>query len=73
MLIGLRQVLSGTIIQQYNNKILIPDGKFILAKNEKVNLTVPVINSHNTNSIEPTTQGLTHAPAISQKNQEPKT
>ena len=34
---------------------------------------VPVIKSHNTNSIEPTTittaQGLTHAPAISQKNQ----
>ena len=35
------------------------------------------MKSHNTNSIEPTTittaQGLTHAPAISQKNQEPKT
>ena len=32
------------------------------------------MKSHNTNSIEPTTittaQGLTHAPAISQKNQE---
>ena len=38
---------------------------------------VPVINSDNTNSIEPTTitasQGLTHTPAISQKNQKPKT
>ena len=38
---------------------------------------VPVIKSHNTNSIEPITitafQGLTHTPAISQKNQEPKT
>ena len=61
----------------YNNKILVSDEKFILGKNEKVNLTVPVIKSHNTNSIEPTTitasQGLTHAPAFSQKNQEPKT
>ena len=38
---------------------------------------VPVIKSHNTNSIEPTTitasQGLTQAPVISQKNQKPKT
>ena len=46
---------------------------------------VPVIKSHKTNSIEAqstpqaepttinTTQGLTHAPAISQKNQKPKT
>ena len=38
---------------------------------------VPVIKIHNTNSLEPTTitafQGLTHAPAISQKNQKPKT
>ena len=38
---------------------------------------VPVIKSHNTNSIKPTTitaaQGLTHTPAISQKNQKPKT
>ena len=36
-----------------------------------------MIKSHNTNSIEPTTitasQGLTHAPAISQKNQKPIT
>ena len=61
----------------YNDKILVSDEKFILGKNEKVNLMVPVIKSHNTNSIEPTTitasQGLTHAPAISQKNQKPKT
>ena len=68
-------ILLGTV--RYNNKILVPDEKFILGENEKVNLTVPVIKSHNTNSIEPTTitasQGLTHAPAISQKNQEPKT
>ena len=69
------KIRSGTA--GYNNKILVSDGKFNLGKNEKVNLTVPVIKSHNTNSIEPTTvtavQGLTHAPAISQKNQKPKT
>ena len=60
-----------------NNKILVFDGKFNLGKNDEVNFTVPVIKSHNTNSIEPTTitatQGLTHALAISQKNQEPHT
>ena len=75
---------------RYNNKILVSDGKFSLGKNEKVNLVVPAITSHKTNSLEtpaiknhktnslePTTittsQGLTHTPAISQKNQEPKT
>ena len=35
------------------------------------------MKNHKTNSIEPTTitaaQGLTHTPAISQKNQKPKT
>ena len=69
------KIRSGTA--GYNNKILAFDGKFILGKNEKVNLMVPVMKSHNTNSIEPTTittaQGLTHTPAISQKNQKPKT
>ena len=69
------KIRPGTV--GYNNKILVSDEKFILGKNEKVNLTVPVIKSHNTNSIEPTTitasLGLTHAPAISQKNQKPKT
>ena len=58
---------------RYNNKILVFGGKFILGKNEKVNLTVPVIKSHNTNSIEPTTITATQGPAISQKNQKPKT
>ena len=73
----------------YNNKILVSDGKFILGKNEKVNsvpvmkshktdfLETPAIKNHKTNSINPatitTSQGLTHAPAVSQKNQEPKT
>ena len=40
-------------------------------------LETPTIKNHKTNSIKPTTittsQGLTHTPAISQKNQEPKT
>ena len=54
---------------RYNNKILISDGKFILGKNDEVNsLEAPAIKNHKTNSLE-----LTHAPAISQKNQEPKT
>ena len=61
----------------YNNKILVSDEKFVLGKNEKVNLMVPAMKSHKTNSIEPTTitaaQGLTHTPAISQKNQKPQT
>ena len=69
------KIRSGTA--GYHNKIIVSDGKFSLGKNDEVNLMVPVIKSHNTNSIEPTTittaQGLTHTPAISQKNQEPKT
>ena len=81
------KIRSGTV--GYNNKILVSDGKFILGKNEKVNsvpvmkshkadsLETPAIKNHKNNSIKPTTittsQGLTHTPAISQKNQEPKT
>ena len=69
------KIRSGTA--RYNNKILVSDGKFILGKNEKVKLAVPAMISHKTNSIELTTittaQGLTHTPAISQKNQKPKT
>ena len=60
------KIKTGTV--GYNNKILVSNGKFILGKNEKVNLVVPAMKSHKTNSL-----GLTHAPAISQKNQEPKT
>ena len=68
----------------YNNKILVSDGKFNLEKNDEVNLVVPAIISHKTNSLEtpaikthktnslePTT--ITHAPAISQKNQKSQT
>ena len=73
------KIKTGTV--GYNNKILVSNGKFILGKNENVNLTVPVMKSHKTNSleaqiapqVEPTTieshsntaQGLTHAPTIS--------
>ena len=55
------------------NKILVSDGKFSLEKNDKVNLTAPVMKSHKTNSLEPTTittaQGLTHAPTISHEDE----
>ena len=44
-----------TGIVRYNNKILVSDEKFSLGKNEKVNLMVPVMKSHKTNSLEPTT------------------
>ena len=62
---------------RYNNKILVSDGNFSLGKNENVNLTAPVIKSHKTNSLEPTTieshsnttQGLTHAPTISHEDE----
>ena len=63
------RIRSGTV--GYINKILISDGKFNLGKNDEVNLVVPATKNHKTNSIKPTT--ITHAPAISQKNQEPIT
>ena len=44
------KTISGTV--GYNNKILLSDGKFILGKNEKVNLMVPVMNNHKTTSLE---------------------
>ena len=44
------KIRSGTA--GYNNKILVSDGKFILGKNENVNLTAPVMKSHKTNSLE---------------------
>ena len=61
----------------YNNKILVSNGNFSLGKNENVNLTVPVMKSHKTNSLEPTTieshsntaQGLTHTPTISHEDE----
>ena len=75
---------------RYNNQIFVSDGKFNLEKNDEVNIAVPAIKSHKTNSLETsaiknhktnsikptkktTSQGLKQTPAISQKNQEPKT
>ena len=37
---------------RYNNKILVSDDNFSLEKNENVNLMVPVMKSHKTNSLE---------------------
>ena len=65
------KIKTGTV--GYNNKILVSDGKFSLEKNDKVNLTAPVMKSHKTNSLEPTiittAQGLTHAPTISHEDE----
>ena len=47
------KIRSGTV--GYCNKILVSGGKFSLGKNEDVNLMVPVMKSHKTNSLEPTT------------------
>ena len=58
------KIKTGTV--GYNNKILVSDGNCSLGKNDEVNLVVPAMKSHKTNSL-----GLTHAPAISQKNQKP--
>ena len=44
------RIRSGTV--GYNNKILISDGNFSLGKNDEVNLGVPTIKSHKTNSLE---------------------
>ena len=43
------KIKTGTL--GYNNKILVSDGKFILGKNEKVNLAVPAMKSHNDSNI----------------------
>ena len=80
------RIMSGTV--GYNNKILVSDGNISLGKNENVNLTAPAIKNHKAKSLETpamkSTQTatrpkcnsndvLSHTPAISQKNQEPKT
>ena len=43
------KIKTGTV--GYNNKILVFDGKFNLGKNDEVNLMVPAIKSHKTNSL----------------------
>ena len=45
------KIKTGTV--EYNNKILLSNGNFILGKNEKVNsLETPAIKNHKTNSLE---------------------
>ena len=51
------KIRQGTV--GYNNNILVWDGKFNLGKNDEVNIAVPAIKSHKTNSLE--------TPAISHK------
>ena len=43
------KIRPGTV--GYNNKILVSDEKFILGKNDEVNLAVPAMKSHKTNSL----------------------
>ena len=69
------KIRPGTV--GYNNKILVSNEKFILGKNEKVNL-VPVMKSHKvtqtaTRPKRNSNDVLSHTPNISQKNQKPKT
>ena len=43
------KIKTGTV--GYNNKILVSNGNFSLGKNDEVNITVPAIKSHKTNSL----------------------
>ena len=54
------KVRSGTA--GYNNKILVSDGNFSLGKNNEVNLTVPAIKSHKTNSLVLEEHVISHKP-----------
>ena len=68
------KIRPGTV--RYNNKILVSDEKFILGKNVKVN-SVPVTKSHKVTQTATrpkcNSNDVPSTPAISQKNQEPKT
>ena len=44
------KIRLGTV--RYNNKILVSDGKLNLGKNDEVNLVVPAMKNHKTNSLE---------------------
>ena len=44
------KIKTGTV--GYNNKILVSDEKFILGKNDEVNLMTPAIKNHKINSLE---------------------
>ena len=56
------KIRPGTV--GYNNKILVSDGKFNLGKNDEVNLVVPAIISHKTNSLEAWSAPQVETPAI---------
>ena len=56
------KIRLGTV--RYNNKILVSDGKFSLGKNDEVNLAVPAIISHKTNSLEARSAPQAETPAI---------
>ena len=69
------KISPGTV--GYNNKILVSDEKFILGKNEKINLTVPVIKSHEVTQTATrpkcsSNDVLSHPPNIFYKPQEPQ-
>ena len=51
------KIKTGTV--GYNNKILVSDEKFILGKNEKVNLEAPVIKNHKGSNVV-TQTAVTH-------------
>ena len=61
------KIRSGTA--GYNNKILISDGNFSLGKNDEVNLMVPAIKSHETNSLA---QKPNFSHGVTHKKQEPQ-
>ena len=70
------KIKTGTV--RYNNKILVSNGNFSLGKNDEVNsMEAPAIKSHRvtqtaTRPKRNSNDVLLHSPAISQKNQEPK-
>ena len=66
------KIRPGTV--GYNNKILVSNEKFILGKNEKVNLMVPVMKSHKVTQTATrpkcnSSDVLSHTPNISHKPQ----
>ena len=61
------KIETGTV--RYNNKILVSNGNFSLGKNDEVNLTVPAIKSHKTNSLA---QKRNFSHGVMHKKQEPQ-
>ena len=60
------KIKTGTV--EYNNKILVSNGNFILGKNEKVNsLETPAIKNHKTNPLEAPTMKSTQTAVNSER------